>query len=297
VLTAVAADPAAREIIVVIDGHADGSLEYIQELAVADPRFRPMWQENTGEGVARQRGAIAATSEVVMFMDDDVVAGPNLVGGHAAHHAEADNLVVVGYMPTRRPPKTGRTPDSFTTDLYADEYLRTCDLYRAQPDRILRNLWAGNISMRRENVLRVPHSTDYRLPFHEDQDFGLRAHQAGLRGVFDETLASEHVHKRGRDSFIRQAYASGTARRFLDDMYSDFELGLDPAVGLPAPIGAVVKIAAKPVGTPFRKLLNGVSNTSNKVGWFGGATAADRLLRQVELYRGYHEPVPALATN
>ncbi len=296
-LTAVAADPAPIEIIVIVDGFDDGSLEYIQELAVTDPRFRPIWQENTGEGVGRQNGAMIATGEVILFMDDDVVAGPNMVGGHAAHHEGRDDLVVVGYMPTRRPPREGRTPDSFTTDLYADEYLRTTDLYRKQPDRILRNLWAGNISMRKENVLKVPHATDYRLPFHEDQDFGLRAHRAGLVGIFDETLASEHVHRRGRDSFIRQAYASGTARRFLDDMYADFELGLDPAVGLPAPIGTVVKIAAKPVGTPFRKLLNGVSSTSNKVGWFGGATAADRLLRQVELYRGYHEPIPTLATN
>ena len=108
----------------------------------------------------------------------------------------------------------------------------------------------------------------------------------------------DRTHRAGSRRRVQDVPGSGSSSGNSDVNGADSgHVDEIPAVGLPAPIGTVVKIAAKPVGTPFRKLLNGVSSTSNKVGWFGGATAADRLLRQVELYRGYHEPVPALATN
>jgi len=291
VLGAIGADRYAHEIIVIVDGWDDGSLEYIQDLALTDPRFRPIWQENSGEAVGRQKGATAATGDVVLFMDDDVVAGPDLARKHAEVHATADNLVVVGYMPTRRPAASDRTADSFTTTLYADEYERTCEGYRQHPDDVLRGLWAGNISLRREHALSIGHDPGYRLAFHEDQDFGLRCLRGGLRGVFDERLHSEHIHKRGRASFMRQAYESGSSRRFLEREHAEFGLSLDPTRDVPGVWKSLIKVGAGGgVGAPIRKLLDTVSVASSRVGLLGGATAADRLLRQIELRRGWEAP-------
>ena len=219
VLAAIGADRYAKEIIVIVDGYDDGSLEYAQSIAATDPRFRPIWQENCGESIGRQNGATAATGDIVLFMDDDVVAGPGLAAGHARRHGDANDLVVVGYMPTKRPAPAERSVDSFTTDLYADEYERTCDRYRADPDGILRGLWAGNISMRRDNALRIGLDPGYRLAFHEDQEFGIRCHEGGLRGVFDDSLTSTHLHSRGREAFLRQAYDAGVSRRIIEDKH------------------------------------------------------------------------------
>ena len=46
-------------------------------------------------------GVQCSTGDVVLLMDDDVIAGPGLVSAHARRHAGADGLVVVGSMPVR----------------------------------------------------------------------------------------------------------------------------------------------------------------------------------------------------
>ena len=57
----------------------------------------------------------------MLSLDQDVVAHEGLVSGHAARHAQAPGRVVLGYMPTVRPP---RRPGSFVIERYADEYER-----------------------------------------------------------------------------------------------------------------------------------------------------------------------------
>ena len=50
---------------------------------------------------ARQFGAEAASSDIVLFLDDDVLPEPELVAGHDGITFETDDAVVVGYMPAR----------------------------------------------------------------------------------------------------------------------------------------------------------------------------------------------------
>ena len=113
-------DPALLELLVVVDGCDDGSLELLEQIAASHPRLRPVWTENSGGAAARQTGIDAAVGDVVLLLDDDVVAAPGLVSGHARRHQEHDDLVVLGYMPTR-PPEPGAR-GRFATHLYAQEY-------------------------------------------------------------------------------------------------------------------------------------------------------------------------------
>ena len=96
-------DPLTGEVVVVVDGSRDGSFEMLQEWSLADPRLRPIFQENAGDAAARQRGIEAASFDVVVVLDDDVVVSAGTIGGHARHHADGKRLLVLGYMPTRVP--------------------------------------------------------------------------------------------------------------------------------------------------------------------------------------------------
>ena len=57
--------------------------------------------ENRGDMGARAEGARAATGEIVLFIDDDVLANPGLVTGHARRHAERACLDVVCWVTCR----------------------------------------------------------------------------------------------------------------------------------------------------------------------------------------------------
>src|SRR5690349_2755212 len=113
------ADPQPLEVVVVVDGGRDGSLELLERMAAGDARLRPLWIENRGVVGARAAGAEAARGEVVVLLDDDVFAMPGLIAGHARHHAEP-GLVIVGYMPVARPPRP--RPGDYPRELYAREY-------------------------------------------------------------------------------------------------------------------------------------------------------------------------------
>jgi GT2 family glycosyltransferase len=289
VLDAIAADPHVHEIVVVVDGCHDGSLEYLQERALLDTRFKPLWQQNAGEGAARQKGAETATGEIVLILDDDVVAWPRLAHGHAKAHAQRSNLVVQGYMPTRRPYR--RQAGDFATVLYADEYEKACERYENEPHSVLRHLWAGNISMRRKDALRVGFADTTALGYHDDQSFGLRCLEAGLEGVFDRRLVAQHVHSRSLESFAKQANTMGRARRTL--LHRDAHNLVDwtrPSDSLRPPLKTVVRLASSPQARPVaRSAMMKAVDVFGTLHLWKAETATARMLRRVEVESGFNE--------
>jgi glycosyltransferase involved in cell wall biosynthesis len=213
-------DPAADEVIVVVDGSPDGSIEYLRELAEREPRLRPIWIENRGAVHAQQTGVQAATGDVVLVIDDDVLAEPGLVTGHARHHARERGLVVVGYMPTPAPDRS--VPGSFTSELYHDVYEFRCDSWDVDQSNVLRALWGGNVSVEREALLAAGGiGGRYVLPYHYDWELGLRLMRCGLRGRFDRSLAATHLHERSYEAFQREARAQGRAMWLIEHMHRE----------------------------------------------------------------------------
>jgi len=206
---------AAIEIIVVVNACRDGSLELLEERAKEECRLRPLFVGEPGQTRALQAGIERAEGEVILMLDDDVLPEPGLVEGHARHHAGSDEIVVVvGYMPVSRPSKRRR--GEFPLDLYDRDYERTCREYERDPDSILRGMWAGNVSIRRTDCLRVGLRPGAGMPdgygYHEDRDFGLRCKTAGLRGIFDRRLRARHMYAKTPKAFLRASRNSGATQ-------------------------------------------------------------------------------------
>jgi len=288
IVDAIAADPAPRQIVVVVDGSDDGSMQLLRAMAGTEPRLEPVWQGKLGQGAARDTGVGHTDSDVVLLLDDDVVAGPGLATGHAKVHATLDRTlgraVVLGYMPTRCP--SPRRPGDFAARLYAEDYERACERYEADPGSVITHLWAGNMSLRRADALAVGLDSGPGLLRHEDQAFGLRCARAGLHGVFERSLAATHEHGQDLAGFERQFYQQGRSRRRLAELFPELVTADDPVGSLPAGPRQVVS-ALTVTHRAARPALRLATRLAGRTRLWGAETAAARLLRQIELARGF----------
>ena len=88
--------PDAFEVVVVDDGSGDQTSEV---LATAAANVRGLTQpRNAGPAAARNRGVDAARGELILFMDDDIAAAPDLLATHQRLHDEGgdERLGVLG---------------------------------------------------------------------------------------------------------------------------------------------------------------------------------------------------------
>jgi glycosyltransferase involved in cell wall biosynthesis len=288
VLAPLIEDPDALDVIVVVDGCDDGSMELLNILVKSHPNLRPIWIENSGEGAARATGAAQAKADVVLLIDDDVVAAPGLISGHARAHLGEPGAVVVGYMPLAA---ESLQAGGFATRLYAREYANRCNQYEAEPTTVLDHLWAGNFSVRRDHALRVGlGSTEYTERYHPDRELGLRFAEAGLIGKFDRRLLAHHLHTRTLASFRRDARSQGGGRLRLAELHPELISGfsLDEfSTGVPTAVEKIIHAARRPRASWL------VASTLACVVQICGAirigraeTAAAQLLRRVEQTRG-----------
>jgi glycosyltransferase involved in cell wall biosynthesis len=215
ILAPLLADPATAEVVVVADGDEEAH-RVARELAARDPRVVAAATPGLGENGARQAGVDRARGEVVLLLDDDVLAERGLVGGHAAAHAGTEGLVVLGYMPVAQP-RAG-----VAEELYAAEYEAGVERYERDPDCVLQHCWAGNLSLRREDARRIGlHDPSFDAAYNADRDLGLRLRRAGLRGAFRRDLRATHLYTRSLTAMRRDACTSGEGRWLLHRRHAD----------------------------------------------------------------------------
>jgi glycosyltransferase involved in cell wall biosynthesis len=213
VLSPLLADAGVTEIVVVVDGPDPDAARVLAAMAAREPRLRVEHGAGTGPGAARAVGVAAATSPLVLLLDDDVVAASGLGSAHAARHGDGEQRLVVGRL--EHPHRDGPAEELYATAY--DAWLATC---RADPGHLLTNLWLGNASLPRATALAVsldePRMHGAR---HEDREFGLRLRSAGIAAVLDESLTGIHHHHRDVAGLAADARAEGAGLRTLHDLH------------------------------------------------------------------------------
>jgi glycosyltransferase involved in cell wall biosynthesis len=212
-------EPHLHELVMAVDGSDDGSVEWLRERALHEPRLKVLDLVNRGAGPTRQAGIEAATGEVILLLDDDVIAQPGLVAGHARHHVGLEPKLVLGYMPNDwagLPP--GRRG---VAKLYLDAYEHYVQRYERDPEFILTGLWGGNFSMPREQFLRVRMDELAIRRGQDDREFGIRCHKAGIRGEFDRSLCAQHLFDRPLDAYRRDCRVLGESLVLMAGIHPD----------------------------------------------------------------------------
>ena len=194
----------AYEVIVISDGSTDGTDAYLEALR-STMRLRWFPQANRGPAAARNAGIQKAGGEFIVFIDDDVVPEPQLLGEHArSHHEAGRDVVVLGPL---------LTPEDFKMAPWVRwEQEMLMKQYRAMLrgdwSATARQFYTGNASLRRSHILAAG-GFDEGFRRAEDVELAYRLADKGLDFVLNMQAASMHFAERSFRAWLDVAYTYG----------------------------------------------------------------------------------------
>jgi GT2 family glycosyltransferase len=257
------------EIIVVDDGSCDSTPATVTTF----PRVTYVRQSNSGVSVARNRGFWASSSDVLMFVDDDIVVQPDNVRQHLAVRAEYEECIVSGHSEFAPEIRTELERSPFgrfrlwTEDVAKAEQARQWGASgRIHPTTVA----TQNITIGREMFLRLD-GFDERFPVGaEDQDLCWRAQALGCTIVHDYSIKVVH-NDQHRDllSLCRREERGAVGIVCLSKKHADFPAPEALALNGPIRSGDSPRVLA-------RKIVRSTLSRSLPL-WF-----AHRLVRLLE---------------
>ena len=251
------------EIIVVVDGSTDGTASALVQIDCPFP-MHVIEQKNLGQAAARNRGAAEAAGEILLFLDDDMIAEPDLVQQHARMYREGADAVA-GNIPLHPDSPPGVLTDALASsaiweqrsqltpfEIYSGQLSVRSSAFRALGGFDEEFCAAGSYGnedvefgarlLRRFDVRHNPQAISRQLNFVTAREFMDRANHLA---VADIRLAAKHPEL-GRRLFLHRAERRSRLQRLTYRI-----LSASPAVA--ALMGnAMVRICEVALQTRFR---------------------------------------------
>jgi glycosyltransferase involved in cell wall biosynthesis/peptidoglycan/xylan/chitin deacetylase (PgdA/CDA1 family) len=207
------------EVVVVVDGSTDGTAPALRALNPPFP-LAVIEQPNAGPAAARNAGAERARGELLLFLDDDMEAGPRLLEKHDASHREGVD-VVFGHIPLH--PRSADNVVSRAVGAWAENRgRRLAERPRQLP---LSELITGQMSIDRKLFMRIG-GFDTRFTRggtfgNEDHDLAARLLEKGCVIAFDVEAVSRQWYVVTPRQYLEQWRDVGAADVLLARKWPD----------------------------------------------------------------------------
>ena len=193
------------EVIVVVDGSTDGTLDMLARLETPFA-LRVIPQPNSGQPAALNRGAAESLGRVLIFLDDDILVVPQFVAEHLQVQQAADRVIGVGQLALTVPPEA---------DWYARGFAKG---WRAHYDALNQgkrqpgwdDCYGGNMSVSRAAFMAVGRNvTDLRRGY--DVELAYRLHQYGCSFQYLPQALGNQVESKGFRQLSADSEFAGAA--------------------------------------------------------------------------------------
>jgi glycosyltransferase involved in cell wall biosynthesis/peptidoglycan/xylan/chitin deacetylase (PgdA/CDA1 family) len=201
-----------REVIVVIDGSTDGTAKLLRSLR-PPCEFHVIEQSNRGQAAARNAGLFQARGEIVLFLDDDILCAPALVGTHVAAHDTINGSALVFGLVNVAP----ESPDTLATEWVrgAADYCAAL-LHRQMKPLQLHEIWIGPNCSAPRSLFIAHGGYDESLRTHEDAELAIRLWAADVRFVFEPDAVVHQLYvKPAKEAAVTDAARDGRSQIIL----------------------------------------------------------------------------------
>ena len=173
--------------------HQPETATFLNQLR-AEGRIRVLHQDTPSASLARNRGILEATGDILIFLDDDILIEKGFIGIHLENFHDSEVAAVTGAIwsengvtlpPVRELPAKAKREPLGWMEMPPSLTFRT--------EKIL--LLSGNCSVRRSVARQVGgFDENYgRYDYHADYDFGWRIHQAGEKIMHEPRAGIHHL--------------------------------------------------------------------------------------------------------
>jgi GT2 family glycosyltransferase len=215
------------QVIVVPNGCTDGTAEFIESLPFPMP-VTVLSQPVAGRAKARNAGARAASADIVLFLDDDMEAAPELLRAHLDAHQGSPDTAVIGYFPV-----ANRGAEQTILDEAAQRWWNKVFANLGEPDHefTFRDFSTGNVSIPRSLFL-AQGGFDETLDQNssgEDWELGFRLIQRGVRFKYARNAMALHHDPASLAKVLRRSRQEGRGHAFIvgrhPELLGEFHLG------------------------------------------------------------------------
>ncbi|WP_018341878.1 glycosyltransferase family 2 protein [Cytophaga aurantiaca] len=188
------------EVIVVLDGSTDGSAAAIHSIEWKLFPLKIIEQKNNGRASARNTGAAQATTELLLFFDDDMIPASSCIQEFISFNSTHKNRIALGEIlepATKEDSEIKKYKDYLNTTW--NSTLKTYRNAVIPSERVV--LSAANFSIP-TSLFNKLKGFDESLKDIEDYDFALRARVEKIETFYLDTAIAVHL-----DQFTFRKYA------------------------------------------------------------------------------------------
>lgn len=211
--------------IVVIDGSTDNTVEILRNSKFDLLELEIIEQENKGRAAVRNKGALAASTELLIFFDDDMLLKKDCIAQHLKHHSDYKESMLTGITRTNKFAFPGNDFYKYRYSIEENWQKPFAGECKAVTFKNF-NFTSGNLSLSKKLFDQL-NGFDQRLNDSEDLDFCIRALIKKIPVFVNHNILTWHCDYINIDAYIERQKEYLTALEKLATYHPEY-LALRP---------------------------------------------------------------------